>query len=292
MDYDVKDVNGVLHTHLSERAIALMIDDDSVDENSPMKKSLMPTWKTVSDFPFLSDALAAQKVRLANLTYEEMSEEQRKRHDEEERKFIPVSAPLKPRFMAFLHDLGTGVLRFVAVLVVALVAVAILAESTTSQEEPPAPKMDKKKIELPVPLPADGAPRSWFDAAHGFQFAQTWAPQGESSVSYVCVSDADGKARWIAKCTLDSVASLAVFVFFLWELFVLAWPLVMRGQTAGMSKCGVQLADANDLRTGVSPFRAFLYALIGVVTLPAAFLCALACKRTINELILKLRVIA
>lgn len=291
MDYDVKDVNGVLHTHLTERAITLMIESDTLTESSPMKKSLMPHWKTIADFPFLSEAIAAQKERLANLSYEEMSEEQRRQHDEEERKFIPVSASLKPRFAAFLHDLLLGVLRFAVVFVVAAAAIAFMAESSTIQEEPPAPKkIGKNKYEQP-PLPDTGAPRVYFDKTRNFEFGSVWAPAGDSVQTYVCLSNDEKSARWISRCSLDLIADSAFLVFLLWEMISLAWPLALYGQTGGMRKCGVQLSDASDLRTGFSAFRAYLYLLIGIVTLPIAFLFALACKRTVNELILRLRVI-
>ncbi len=119
MQYIIKDANNEEHGSVDAETLAKWLEEDRITAETPVRNSLVVSWRTVGDLPFLAERLAEQAVRIQkSATMTEKSGSILKnikkrlvtkfvpRHSSRfEHKRAPQYAQMMPRFMAGLYDL-------------------------------------------------------------------------------------------------------------------------------------------------------------------------------------------
>ena len=159
---------------------------------------------------------------------------------------------------------------------------ASLAELTLK----PEPRETNKSASLPTVVD---------DSRAGYSVGSVWSvetPDSSSSVSYVCIRAGENRALW---CEKSFLSLLATVVFSLLAVFVIIYPAVQLGlyaRTRGMNFYGIFLSDIEKpTRVEVLSFRAFIFYIVSLVTLPLIPFFMTAGARTPGELVTRTRVI-
>lgn len=297
MDFFIKDKEDIERGPVSQDTLLKWVSAGKVRPETLVRNSLLHTWKSAGDFPFLEEALKNQpeetedKAGFWESTGEllgAINEKRKKKKKPEstafEYKYLPSPATVPLRLMSFLFDMVLlsvfgAVLYFLGVssilnstalseetenLPIAEKAQnteeAKTAEETTNTEETDA-ALEQKDTPAKNNPDAEVPPTRNDDESKGYKQGSLWT-DNTGHITFTCLDSSKASAVWANTDVINSVFHKYFAVFMLVALLYYGLTLGYFAQTFGMWFWGLFIVRNDEDLSEVFFFRAYMFVVL------------------------------
>lgn len=327
MDFFIKDKEDIERGPVSQDILMKWISVGKVRPETLVRNSLLKTWKTAGDFPFLEEALKNQPEEPEEDPgfWESTGEllgaikDRKKKKKPEitafEYKYLPSPATVPLRLMSFIFDLALLsvfgiVLYFIAVN--SIFNSAILSEEPentaitenvkskeqnktaktseeTNPEETPSDAVEAPPKDNPD---AEGPPKRSDDESKGYKQGSLWT-DNTGHVTFTCIDATKASALWVSTDIVNSIFYKYFTVFILIALLYYGLTLGYFAQTFGMWFWGIFIVKNDDELSEVFFFRAYFFAVLMLIfgILSPVLVTINPKKRAIHDILSGVRVL-